>query len=115
MNKMNPSTKRDRTAIESDNRETQIEAAEKTNGERAGGASVGQSGSMSSLVSTIGYILAVSYPVLAISTGTRAVYQLFFKEGVDYYWPSILSGIAALCYLTAAVGFAYRRRWSWRL
>ena len=71
--------------------------------------------SMASLISSIGYILAVSYPVLAISTGTRAVYQLFFKEGVTYYLPSILSGIAALSYLVATVGFVYRRRWTWWL
>ncbi len=71
--------------------------------------------SMSSLVSAIGYILAVSYPVLAISTGTRAVYQIFFKEGVVYLLPSILSGVAALCYLVAGFGFAYRRRWTWWL
>jgi len=74
-----------------------------------------QEDSMASLVSSIGYILAVSYPVLAISTGTRAVYQLFFKEGVTYYLPSILSGIAALSYLVATIGFAYRRRWTWWL
>ncbi|MCB0131248.1 MAG: hypothetical protein KDD78_10375, partial [Caldilineaceae bacterium] len=38
--------------------------------------------SLGSVVSAFGYILAVSYPVLALSTGTRALYQLFFKEGV---------------------------------
>lgn len=70
---------------------------------------------MSDLVSAFGYILAVSYPVLALSTGTRAVYQLFFKEGVTDYLPAIMSGVAALCYLIATIGFAYRRRWSWWL
>ncbi|MEZ4581436.1 MAG: hypothetical protein R3A10_07305 [Caldilineaceae bacterium] len=70
---------------------------------------------MGSLVSSFGYILAVSYPVLALSTGTRAVYQLFFKEGVTDYLPAIMSGVAALCYLVATIGFAYRRRWSWWL
>ncbi|MCZ7673056.1 MAG: hypothetical protein M5U34_41020 [Chloroflexi bacterium] len=29
--------------------------------------------------------------------------------------PAILSGIAALCYLLAAVGFMVRRRWAWKL
>jgi len=72
-------------------------------------------GTLSSLVSPMGYILAVSYPVLALSTGVRAIYQLFFKEGVTDYVPAIMSGIAALCYLVATVGFAYRRRWSWWL
>ena len=70
---------------------------------------------MASLVSAAGYILAFSYPVLALSTGVRAIYQLFFKEGVTDYGPAIMSGIAALSYLVATVGFAYRRRWSWRL
>lgn len=68
-----------------------------------------------SLVSTFGYILAVSYPVLALSTGTRALYQLFVKEGVTDNLPAIMSGVAALCYLLATIGFAYRRRWSWWL
>ncbi len=70
---------------------------------------------MASLVSAAGYILAVSYPVLALSTGVRAIYQLFFKEGVTYYLPSLMSGVAAFSYLVAAIGFAYRRRWSWWL
>jgi hypothetical protein len=69
----------------------------------------------SSLVSPAGYILAVSYPVLALSTGVRAVYQLFFREDIVYQLPVIMSGVAALCYLTATIGFAYRRRWSWWL
>jgi hypothetical protein len=34
------------------------------------------------VVSPVGYILAVSYPVLALSTGVRAIYQLFFRRGV---------------------------------
>lgn len=67
------------------------------------------------VASPAGYILAVSYPVLALSTGVRALYQLFFKVGVTDYLPPLMSGLAALCYLTAAIGFAYRRRWSWWL
>ena len=62
-----------------------------------------------------GTILAISYPVLAISTGFRAAYQLFLKEGVGSYTGPALSAVAALCYLTATVGFAYRRRWAWWL
>ncbi len=62
-----------------------------------------------------GTILAISYPVLAISTGFRAAYQLFLKEGVVNYTGPTLSAIAALCYLTATIGFAYRRRWAWWL
>ena len=64
---------------------------------------------------TCGYILAVSYPLLALSTGVRALYQLFLKEGgTDYLGPA-MSGVAALCYLTATIGFAYRKKWAWQL
>lgn len=62
-----------------------------------------------------GAILAISYPLLALSTGFRSVYQLFLKEEVVSYVGPTLSGIAALCYLTATIGFAYRRRWAWWL
>lgn len=68
-----------------------------------------------SLVSPAGYILAVSYPVLALSTGVRALYQLCCKPGVTDYFPPTMSAVAALCYLTATVGFAYRRKWTWWL
>jgi len=67
------------------------------------------------LVSPAGYILALSYPVLALSTGARAAYQLFMRDDIAYWLPPIMSGVAALCYLTATVGFAYRRRWTWWL
>jgi len=67
------------------------------------------------VVSPAGYVLAVSYPILAISTGARAIYQLFFRTDIDYYLPVYLSAFAALCYLTATIGFAYRRRWTWWL
>lgn len=70
---------------------------------------------LESIVSPAGYILAFSYPVLALSTGVRAIYQLFFKAGVTNYFPPTLSAIAALCYLVATLGFAYRRKWSWWL
>lgn len=69
----------------------------------------------SSAVSAIGYVLAVSYPVLALSTGVRALYQLFFKEGVTDYVAPMLTLFAALLYLVASFGFAYRRRWTWWL
>ena len=74
-----------------------------------------QSSSPATFISVTGTILGVSYPVLALSTGVRAVYQLFFKEGVtDYVGPS-LTAVAALVYILATVGFAYRRQWSWYL
>jgi hypothetical protein len=67
------------------------------------------------ILSPIGYILAVSYPVLALSTGVRALYQLFVRHDITNYLPVFLSGAAALCYLVATIGFAYRRRWTWWL
>ncbi len=69
----------------------------------------------SDLLSAIGYILGISYPVLALSTGARALYQLLIRDDIVYYLPPALSGVAAICYLTATVGFLYRRRWTWRL
>jgi hypothetical protein len=68
-----------------------------------------------SIMSPIGYILAVSYPVLALSTGVRALFQLFIRDDIVNYFPVIMSGVAALCYLLATIGFAYRRRWTWWL
>ncbi len=66
-------------------------------------------------MTVFGYILTVSYPLLALSTGVRALFQLLLKEGVVNYLAPTLSLVAALCYLTATVGFAYRVRWAWRL
>lgn len=68
-----------------------------------------------SLISAAGYILAVSYPVLALSTGARAIYQLLFRDDITYYLPALLSALAATCYLVATIGFVYRRRWTWWL
>lgn len=65
--------------------------------------------------SVAGTILGISYPVLAFSTGVRAIYQLFFKEGVSDYVGPGLTAVAALVYLLATIGFAYRRNWSWYL
>ena len=70
---------------------------------------------LSGFIRAAGVILAISYPVLALSAGVRAAYQLFFKEGVTDYLPAILSGVAAVCYLLATVGFIVRQRWAWRL
>ncbi len=70
---------------------------------------------LSGFIRAAGVILAISYPVLALSAGVRSVYQLVFKEDVVSYLPAILSGVAALCYLLATVGFVVRKRWAWRL
>jgi hypothetical protein len=63
----------------------------------------------------IGFILGLSYPILALSTGVRSIYQLLFKAGVTNYLAPSLSGVAALCYLVATVGFFKRKPWAWRL
>lgn len=65
------------------------------------------------IIRSIGQILAVSYPVLALSAGARSVYQLFFKPGVSDYFPSTLSAIAAFFYLLAVVAFVIRKPWAW--
>ncbi len=73
---------------------------------------------LSGFIRAAGTILAVSYPVLALSTGFRAVYQLVLLmtgSRTGPYLPSLLSAIAALLYLTATVGFTIRKKWAWRL
>jgi hypothetical protein len=70
---------------------------------------------LSGFIRAAGVILAISYPVLALSTGARALYQLFLKEDVTNLLPPLLSAVAAVCYLLATVGFVVRRRWAWRL
>jgi hypothetical protein len=70
---------------------------------------------LSGFIAAAGVILAISYPVLAISTGFRAVYQLFFKEGVTNYLAPALTAVAAVLYLVATVGFAVRKKWAWRI
>jgi hypothetical protein len=70
---------------------------------------------LSGFIAAAGVILAISYPILAISTGFRAVYQLFFKDGVTNYLAPALTAVAALLYLIATVGFAVREKWAWRI
>jgi hypothetical protein len=72
-------------------------------------------GRWDSIISAFGYILAVSYPLLALSTGVRAIYQLFFRDDITYLLPPLMSAVAATCYLLATIGFVYRRRWTWWL
>lgn len=83
-----------------DKNQTEMEAAEDEKG-------------LSGFIAAAGVILAISYPVLAISTGFRAVYQLFFKEGVTNYTAPALSAVAASLYLVATIGFAVREKWAW--
>lgn len=70
---------------------------------------------LSTFASVAGAILGISYPVLALSTGARGLYQLFLKEGVTNYLAPSLTTIAALLYLVAAVGFARRQAWAWKV
>lgn len=70
-------------------------------------------GVLSDVAYAAGIILGISYPVLALSTGVRAIYQLLFKPDVTNTLPPTLSAVAAVCYLGAAVGFALRRKWAW--
>jgi hypothetical protein len=77
--------------------------------------SPGEEKGLSGFIAAAGVILAISYPVLAFSTGIRAIYQLFFKEGVTNYLGPTLSAVAALLYLVATVGFAVREKWAWRV
>ena len=70
---------------------------------------------ISDFIHVAGFVLAVSYPILAISTGFRGVFQLFFKEGVTNYLGPSLSTVAAICYLVATIGFAVRQKWAWWL
>lgn len=62
-------------------------------------------------IQAAGVILAISYPVLALSTGFRAVYRLLFKEGVVDFLPPAMSLVAALSYLIATFGIVYRKQW----
>lgn len=81
----------------------------------AGGEAAVEEPKLSGFIRAAGVILAISYPVLAISTGFRALYQLFFKEGVTNYLAPALTAVAALLYLVATIGFAVQEKWAWRI
>ena len=66
-------------------------------------------------LSAIGYLLGISYPLLAFSATGRSVYQLFFKPELATTVGPLTSLLAAFCYLAATIGFAYRRPWTWWL
>lgn len=67
--------------------------------------------SFAGFISAAGTILAISYPVLALSTGYRAIYRLFFKDGDVNVFGSTMTLVAASCYLTATLGIIMRERW----
>lgn len=62
---------------------------------------------LSNFISAAGVILAVSYPVLAISTGVRAIFQLFKGDLANSPW---LTLIGAICYAIAMIGFIKQPR-----
>lgn len=62
-----------------------------------------------------GFVLGISYPVLALSTFFRAAYQLCCKEGVASYVGPSLTAVASTCYMLATIGFFVRQRWAWWL
>lgn len=83
-------------------------------------AAAPEAGALPTLAAAAGYVLAVSYPVLAISTGVRALYQLFVKDGglihsgdPSLYLGPLLSALAASLYLVATVGFVRRTPRAW--
>lgn len=72
-------------------------------------------GGLSQVVATFGYIIAFSYPLLALSTGFRAVYQIFFRPDLANKLGPALTALAALIYIAATAGFIVRRKWAWQL
>ncbi len=65
-------------------------------------------------ISLIGYILGISYPLLALSTGARGLYQLFFRDDLTKLGPA-LSVLTATLYLIAAIGFFKRTARWWHI
>ncbi len=71
-----------------------------------------ESSTFSNFIQAAGVILGISYPVLALSTGFRAVFQLIEGETINAPWLTLLG---AIFYLTATIGFFKRAVWAWRL
>ncbi len=59
------------------------------------------------LIRAAGAILAVSYPVLALSTGVRAIYQIIEGDPTNSPWLTLLG---AIFYTIATIGFAKQPR-----
>ena len=68
----------------------------------------------SRFMTAVGYILGISYPLLALSTGARGIYQLFFRDDLAKLGPA-LTIFSSLLYLVASVGFFKRSRRAWRV
>lgn len=65
----------------------------------------------------VGFILAIAYPVLALSVGVRASFRIVesLLDGTTIPLNAVLSSITALFYIVATVGFAKRAQWAWRV
>jgi hypothetical protein len=74
-----------------------------------------QPANLSQLMIVFGYVIAISYPLLALSTGVRAIYQLFFRPDITDKVGPALTALAALIYLIAAIGFVVRKKWAWQM
>jgi hypothetical protein len=70
-------------------------------------------GLLPALANGAGYVLGVSYPVLAVSIGVRSIYQICCKPELAAKLPAWLSGVTAGVYGVLAFGFAVRRPWTW--
>jgi hypothetical protein len=62
-----------------------------------------------------GYVLAITYPLFALSIGVRAIYQLCCRPDIPNRLGPWLSLVAAVIYAVAAVGFARRSRRAWTI
>ncbi len=67
----------------------------------------GKENALAGFIQAAGVILAISYPVLALSTGVRAVYQIVEGDPTNSPWLTLLG---AGCYTLATVGFARQPR-----
>ena len=65
---------------------------------------------LSQLVATFGYVIAFSYPLLALSTGVRAIYQIFVRTDITDKFGPALTAVAAAIYLAATIGFVAREK-----
>ena len=65
------------------------------------------SNGLAGLIRAAGAILAISYPVLALSTGVRAIYQIVEGDPTNSPWLSLL---AATFYTIATIGFVKQPR-----
>jgi hypothetical protein len=72
-------------------------------------------GALGRFATAAGYVLAVTYPLFALSIGVRAVYQLCCRPDIAGKLGPWLSLVAAVVYAVAAVGFARRSRRAWRV